>query len=237
MIHLAFATVTCLALLSREGALAFTSIPSCIKAEQTVQTRSLASEVIWAVQNVKQKLDATSSIVQIKDVFEQMPLSVDKTHHDLKDIKDLEDINKKNTLAIMGNKLPPANEVWIARLLLLLSAALYGTNFTMVKSLDESLSVGISSTLRFGFAAFCMLPWLLAPIHEDLKTLAKERMLKCKTDLEMCSYEEPTRLAAGLAGLEIGAYNSIGYITQAVGLKTIPANKVSTVFVCIFVAY
>ena len=39
---------------------------------------------------------------------------------------------------------------------------------------------------------------------------------------------EPTSLAAGLAGMEIGMYNSIGYITQAVGLKTIPANKVST---------
>ena len=124
------------------------------------------------------------------------------------------------------SKPPPTNDVWIARLLLLLSAALYGTNFTMVKSLDESLSVGISSTLRFGFAALCMLPWLLTPIDEELKKIAKEKLAKCKNEAERRSCVEPTSLAAGLAGMEIGMYNSIGYITQAVGLKTIPANKV-----------
>ena len=127
------------------------------------------------------------------------------------------------------SKSPPTNDVWIARLLLLLSAALYGTNFTMVKSLDESLSVGISSTLRFGFAALCMLPWLLTPIDEELKTMAKDKLAKCKNEAERRSCVEPTSLAAGLAGMEIGMYNSIGYITQAVGLKTIPANKVSTI--------
>jgi hypothetical protein len=131
-------------------------------------------------------------------------------------------------LAESSSKSPPEKEVWIARLLLVLSAALYGTNFTMVKSLDESISVGVSSTLRFGFAALSMSPWLFAPIDDKLKVIAKEKSQKIKDELGMLSWEEePTRLAAGLAGMEIGMYNAIGYISQAVGLKTIPANKVS----------
>ncbi|KAL7481725.1 hypothetical protein ACHAW6_007399 [Cyclotella cf. meneghiniana] len=134
-------------------------------------------------------------------------------------------------LAESPTKSPPEKEVWIARLLLVLSAALYGTNFTMVKSLDESLSVGVSSTLRFGFAALSMLPWLFAPIDDKLKVIAKEKSQKVKDELGMLSWEEePTRLAAGLAGMEIGMYNAIGYISQAVGLKTIPANK--SAFIC-----
>jgi hypothetical protein len=124
-----------------------------------------------------------------------------------------------------------SKEVWIARLLLLLSAALYGTNFTFVKSLDESLSVGLSSTLRFGFAALFMLPWLLAPIDEELKAMAQEKLQKSRNEFDVMNWEMPTRLTAGLAGMEIGMYNAIGYISQAVGLKTIPANKVSLYFI------
>lgn len=217
LIQLILAAVVGLASLSQERVFAFTSSSSCTKAKHTVQIKNLKSRTIgWAVQRVKRNQFMSSSIAEIEDLSEQIPNSVDATNHDI-----------NNEHVLVSKKSPATNEVWIARLLLLLSAALYGTNFTMVKSLDESLSVGISSTLRFGFAAFCMLPWLLAPIHEDLKVLTKEKLLKSQTDLEICSYQEPTRLAAGLAGLEIGAYNSIGYITQAVGLKTIPANKVS----------
>lgn len=128
-------------------------------------------------------------------------------------------------------------DVWKARLLLLLSAALYGTNFTMVKSLNDSMSVGISSTLRFGFAAVVMLPWLFAPIDDELKALAKEKRDNNKLLLaeggEEVGHgvaEEPTRLSAGLAGMEIGMYASVGYIAQAVGLKTTTASK--SAFIC-----
>ncbi|KAL7533937.1 hypothetical protein ACHAXR_005535 [Thalassiosira sp. AJA248-18] len=136
--------------------------------------------------------------------------------------------------------MPILSDVWKARLLLLLSAALYGTNFTMVKSLDESMSVGLASTLRFGFAAVAMLPWLFAPIHEDLKVLAKKRrndnhnadmnVGQKGNILVQCFGEEPTRLSAGLAGMEIGMYNAIGYIAQAEGLKTTTASK--SAFIC-----
>ena len=122
-----------------------------------------------------------------------------------------------------------SSDVWKARLLLILSAALYGTNFTMVKELDESLSVGLCSTLRFGFAALSMIPFLLAPINEELKVMSKQNALRRdmnQRSFSMIHGEEPTRLSAGLAGLEIGMWNSIGYIAQAVGLKTTTACKV-----------
>merc|ERR1719162_864865 len=50
-----------------------------------------------------------------------------------------------------------------SRWLLIVAAALYGTNFSVVKVLgdDMSIPVGISTSLRFGLAAFATLPWLL----------------------------------------------------------------------------
>jgi hypothetical protein len=76
-----------------------------------------------------------------------------------------------------------------------------------------------------------MLPWLLAPIDEELKAMAQEKLQKCRNEFDVMNWEMPTRLTAGLAGMEIGMYNAIGYISQAVGLKTIPANKVSLYFI------
>ena len=114
---------------------------------------------------------------------------------------------------------PMLSDVWKARLLLLLSAALYGTNFTFVKALDESMPVAVSSTLRFGFAAVAMLPWLIAPISDELKLMSQVE-----------GNEEPTRLSVALAGMEIGVLNSVGYISQAIGLKTTTASK--SAFIC-----
>ena len=113
------------------------------------------------------------------------------------------------------------NDVWKARLLLLLSAALYGTNFSVVKSLDEIIPVGVSSTLRFGLAAFAMLPWLIAPLSDDFKN-----NLDSATKKTTYAFMEPSRLSVGLAGMEIGLWNSIGYISQAIGLRTTAASTV-----------
>lgn len=54
-------------------------------------------------------------------------------------------------------------EVLIARILLLAAAALYGTNFTLVKILDETVPVGASTSLRFALAGLATLPWFLTP--------------------------------------------------------------------------
>ena len=94
----------------------------------------------------------------------------------------------------------PSNEVNQARLLLLGAAALYGTNFSLVKLLGETqMPIGLSTTLRFGMAALVLSPFL-------------------------------RRSKATLAGFEVGLWNSIGYVAQAVGLATTAASK--SAFLC-----
>lgn len=127
------------------------------------------------------------------------------------------------SIASVRNNLPSLvlNDVWKARLLLLLSAALYGTNFSVVKQLDEIIPVGVASTLRFGFASFAMMPLLLAPMSDEFWSNIKNTASKTTY-----AFMEPSRLSVGLAGMEIGLWNSIGYISQAIGLRTTAASTV-----------
>ena len=105
-----------------------------------------------------------------------------------------------------------------ARQLLLLCAALYGTAFETVKVLDDRLGVGLSTCLRFAFAALSMLPFLLAPLEKE-EPFA--RQTAC------CEKPIATTLSVGLAGMEVGFYNALGYLFQAISLKTTSAGKVS----------
>eukprot|EP00545_Synedropsis_sp_CCMP1620_P002580 CAMPEP_0119008324 /NCGR_PEP_ID=MMETSP1176-20130426/3611_1 /TAXON_ID=265551 /ORGANISM="Synedropsis recta cf, Strain CCMP1620" /LENGTH=501 /DNA_ID=CAMNT_0006960635 /DNA_START=110 /DNA_END=1615 /DNA_ORIENTATION=+ len=95
-----------------------------------------------------------------------------------------------------------------ARLLLIGAAALYGTNFSFVKILGDIMPVGVSSTLRFGLAALFTLPWLIPKSNESKAAV----------------------IGATLGGLEVGMWNSIGYVAQAVGLETTDASK--SAFIC-----
>ena len=115
------------------------------------------------------------------------------------------------------------SDVWKARLLLILAAALYGTNFTCVKMLDETVPVGISTMLRFALASLATLPWLVGKSGSDKQSLSKENDAVEKDAM-------PTSLAAAIAGLEVGAWNSIAYISQAVGLESSDASK--SAFIC-----
>ena len=60
------------------------------------------------------------------------------------------------------------SDVWKARMLLLLSAALYGTNFTYVKILNENVPVNFGTALRFSIAAAVTLPWLFQRPEMDV---------------------------------------------------------------------
>jgi hypothetical protein len=128
-----------------------------------------------------------------------------------------------STISIM----PRISNVWKARLLLLLSAALYGTNFTLIKSIDDipGMSVGLASSFRFGFASLVMLPLLFTPVVVDDDEW-KSRMTTMTVATEKEMEHLPTRLSIIGAGMEIGLYNSIGYLFQAEGLKTTTASKV-----------
>jgi len=128
-----------------------------------------------------------------------------------------------NTISTPENQ--GLSNVWEARLLVIVAAALYGSNFTCVKLLNDQVPVGISTTLRFLLATVATLPWLMAP--PDPPKTDKQ----VTTGLTSASWlPQGTAMAATLAGLEVGAYNSIGYISQAVGLETTDASK--SAFVC-----
>jgi drug/metabolite transporter (DMT)-like permease len=114
------------------------------------------------------------------------------------------------------------SDVNFARLLLIAAAALYGTNFSLVKLLGQSdLPVGLSSALRFGLAALATSPWLFAKN-------------KNSNDVQAASQADSNGLSpqvmATLAGLEVGMWNSVGYVAQAVGLETTLASK--SAFLC-----
>jgi drug/metabolite transporter (DMT)-like permease len=93
-----------------------------------------------------------------------------------------------------------------ARLLLLGAAALYGSNFALVKMLDDTIPVGINSSLRFGLATLCTCPFLLKDVRKD------------------------GALEASWLGFEVGLLNSIGYVSQAIGLETTLASE--SAFIC-----
>lgn len=116
----------------------------------------------------------------------------------------------------------PLSDVVKARLLLLGSAALYGTNFSLVKILGETgMSVGLSSTLRFGMAALATLPWLLQ--LDEGRSERSNRLAKLFDP-------QGVEFQAAMGGLEVGLWNSIGYVAQAVGLETTSASK--SAFLC-----
>ena len=152
--------------------------------------------------------------------------------------------------------------IWRARLLLLGAAALYGTNFSIIKVLGDTMPVGISATLRFGLAALATLPWLLAPpkdgssLWDSLNTenvVEKESSSTTSSAIaanpstatstrsaisppwhnnwwdSVKSLASTTTVGAALAGFEVGMWNSVGYLAQAVGLETTDASKVRTI--------
>lgn len=115
-----------------------------------------------------------------------------------------------------------SKEVNRARILLLAAAALYGTNFSLVKMLGETdIPVGVSSALRFGMAALATSPWLI-PSRTQSEDGTKSYNLE--------AFANGPELAATLAGFEVGMWNSIGYVSQAVGLETTEASK--SAFLC-----
>eukprot|EP00541_Cyclophora_tenuis_P011505 CAMPEP_0116554336 /NCGR_PEP_ID=MMETSP0397-20121206/7537_1 /TAXON_ID=216820 /ORGANISM="Cyclophora tenuis, Strain ECT3854" /LENGTH=386 /DNA_ID=CAMNT_0004079489 /DNA_START=263 /DNA_END=1423 /DNA_ORIENTATION=+ len=120
--------------------------------------------------------------------------------------------NELDTI-MQTSKTSAEGEIWKARGLLLAAAALYGTNFPVVKMLGDIVPVGIGATIRFGLASLVTLPWLLAPPTQEIR-----------------SKEDDTRLPAILAGIEVGSYNAVAYLAQAVGLETIDASK--SAFIC-----
>lgn len=86
--------------------------------------------------------------------------------------------------------------------MLLLVAVIWGSNFGALKYLDTcGVDVSVITAFRFALATLSLLPFLLKASKEVL-----------------------------FAGLEVGLWVSLGYITQAVGLETTEASK--SAFIC-----
>lgn len=115
-----------------------------------------------------------------------------------------------------------------ARWLLIGAAALYGTNFSVVKLLGDEMPVGISTSLRFGLAALATLPWLVSGY---LPSINGDSTANANTiDSELSATQNDRRVMAMMYGLEVGLWNSIGYVAQAVGLETTLASE--SAFLC-----
>ena len=107
---------------------------------------------------------------------------------------------------------PPADDDGLAegRLLMLVVAMLWGTNFPAGKAILESgLSPAVAAAARFSVAAIALSPMLMRPIHDD----------------EGGSTRMPTELVLG--GLECGGWLALGYIAQAIALQGAPAGVVA----------
>lgn len=118
-------------------------------------------------------------------------------------------------------------DILIARALILGAAALYGTNFAFVKTLivSENMSVGAMTSLRFFLASLFTCYWLLPSSSSSSASSSSdtdENIVENKSD--------DLGTKAIVAGLEIGVWNAIGYIGQAVGLQTMDAGK--SAFIC-----
>jgi K+-transporting ATPase, A chain len=136
-------------------------------------------------------------------------------------------------------------QVWQARMLILLAACLYGTNFTCVKILGENLPLQVGIAMRFSVAAMATLPWLFkttttttgtlknanvdsfTSFGEKAKDQSEEKSFKVWKDMRI-----PYEMAAGpvMGGAEVGFWNTLGFIGQAMGLQTSPAS--TSAFIC-----
>eukprot|EP00934_Nitzschia_sp_Nitz4_P001545 Nitzschia sp. Nitz4//scaffold23_size168460//123415//124982//NITZ4_002239-RA/size168460-processed-gene-0.233-mRNA-1//1//CDS//3329543695//1545//frame0 len=94
------------------------------------------------------------------------------------------------------------------RVLVLVASCIYGSNFSVVKLVDDSMPLSLSAALRFSIAFGAT----------TLCVMAKEEKTKDSTILQ-------ERQLAFWGGIEIGMWYCIGYIAQAEGMQTIPAGK------------
>ena len=99
---------------------------------------------------------------------------------------------------------PSGMDQWIARGMLLLVAAVYGTNFSCVKLLGEQLDPSVASLLRFTIAGLVFSPYMVDNFKKNPKLI--------------------------MGGVEVGIYSALGYYGQAVSLHTTPASTAA--FIC-----
>jgi drug/metabolite transporter (DMT)-like permease len=122
------------------------------------------------------------------------------------EISQEEDENEDEHEDLEQHQIAEQRDIWRARLLLLGSAAIYGSSFPMIKLLNDEIPVGINMPLRFGLASFLTLPWFVFP----------------------CGHNA---WVSTCLGLEVGFWNGLGYVSQAVGMQNgTEASKSAFIF-------
>jgi drug/metabolite transporter (DMT)-like permease len=202
---------------------------------------------------------ATSIISIIRDNEDQLDISLSSSSSS----NSISDDNGGGVVVVVNvDVVDPVEDektaaIWRARWLLVAAAALYGTNFSVVKLLGDEMPVSISSSLRFGLATFATLPWLLdgfLPIFpgknknnnnkdndninnsnsnsnsQQLEGINKINTSTIISNINHNAIFDNSRVMATLWGLEVGMWNSFGYVAQAVGLETTLASK--SAFLC-----
>ena len=91
-----------------------------------------------------------------------------------------------------------------SRLLLLVISAMYGTNFSFIKTLDDSLEPNLIALFRFSVAFMVFIPYVF------------------KRDNKIVDIVK--------SGMTVGLFNSVGYFAQAIALQTAAASN--TAFIC-----
>jgi drug/metabolite transporter (DMT)-like permease len=115
------------------------------------------------------------------------------------------------------------SKLWQSRLMVLFAAALYGTNFTAVKVLDENIPTSIGPVFRFTLAALVTFPFLFIG-----KGVSDEDFEMTSSSADLSAFDQS--YGAIIGGAEIGLWNTIGYLSQAKALETIPASVCA--FIC-----
>jgi drug/metabolite transporter (DMT)-like permease len=141
--------------------------------------------------------------------------------------------------------------VWKARLLLLLSACLYGSNYTCIKILGDYIpsEIGLGPALRFATAALATVPFVMAQRGsrsadagagaisnnndqtENIAQKSRDGMLSTfnfPTDMNIASFIKTNGVL--FAGFEVAVWNTVGYLSQARGLESTPASTCA--FIC-----
>jgi drug/metabolite transporter (DMT)-like permease len=121
---------------------------------------------------------------------------------------------------------------WFGRALVLLAAAIYGTNFATVKMIDSEIPLSISASIRFSLAATVVST--IAFVYESLQP---DKFTITQKDNALSALDNPPSgsgyfdsnligmTGALLGGYEVGIWYCLGYIAQAIALQTVSASK------------
>lgn len=114
--------------------------------------------------------------------------------------------------------------VGFARVLILGASAVYGTNFAIVKLLDEQMPFAVSAAMRFCLAAGVVSALVMHGERRSDTDVIQEAGAD-QTVIPQLLQQSEDRKAATFAGIEIGSWYCLGYLCQSIGLQTADASK------------